>query len=160
MSERSTRVHPVAAIALGTLVVGSVDLAYAILFWTPRGVAPIRIFQSIAAGVLGQDSFRGGLSTAILGAGLHYFISLGIVVAYWLAARSFRLLTRHPIIYGAAYGVMVYLFMNLVVVPLSAALRPRFLLSWIVCSVIVHAFLIGVPAALFARAAVRSGESH
>ena len=140
-------------IVAGTLVIGTVDAAYAIIFWGMRGVAPIRIFQSIAAGLLGRAAFNGGLRSETLGLALHYCISLGIVVVYWIASRSLPLLMRRPIVCGAIYGVLVYLFMNYVVIPVSAAQRSRFLLSWVVCSVIVHAFLIGVPAALFARKA-------
>jgi len=141
-------------IVAGALVIGTLDAAYAIIFWGMRGVAPIRIFQSIAAGLLGRSAaMSGGLRTEALGAALHYFISLGIVVIYWIASRYLPLLTQRPILCGATYGVLVYLFMNYIVIPLSATSRSSFLLSWVVCSVIVHAFLIGVPAALFARKA-------
>jgi uncharacterized membrane protein YagU involved in acid resistance len=143
----------VAWIVAGALVIGTLDAAYAIIFWGMRGVGPIRIFQSIAAGLLGRAAFSGGLGTEALGLALHYLIALGIVVVYWIASRSLPLLTRRPILCGAIYGILVYLFMNYVVIPLSATSRSRFLLSWVVWSVIVHAFLIGVPAALFARKA-------
>jgi uncharacterized membrane protein YagU involved in acid resistance len=92
----------------------------------------------------------------VIGAALHYFIALCIVLVYWLAGRRYDILLRRPVLYGSAYGVLVYLVMNYVVIPLSATKRPAFLLSWVVCSVLVHAFLIGVPAALFARAALRA----
>jgi hypothetical protein len=58
-----------------------------------------------------------------------------------------------PIVCGALYGVGVYGVMNYVVIPLSKAKPGKFLLSWVVCSIVVHALLISVPAALFARAA-------
>lgn len=148
-----------ATLLLGGFVVGTLDITYAILFWMPRGAKPLRIFQSIAAGLLGKASFDGGLATAILGAFLHYFIATSIVVVYWLASRRLPILIRHPYTLGAIYGLGVYAFMNYVVIPLSRANRPKFLLSWVVCSVIVHALLIGVPAALFARrATTTSGE--
>jgi hypothetical protein len=41
-----------AALLAGAAVVGTLDLLFAIGFWLPKGVAPIRILQSIAAGVL------------------------------------------------------------------------------------------------------------
>ena len=75
---------------------------------------------------------------------------------YWLASRLWPVLMRRPIVCGALYGIGVYLVMNYVVIPLSATSRPRFLLSWVVCSLIVHAFLIGVPAAFFARTALEA----
>jgi hypothetical protein len=140
-------------VLLGALVVGSLDAAYAIAFWVPRGAKASRILQSIAAGLLGRDAFEGGTKTVILGVVLHYLIALAIVTAYWLAARPVPLLVRRPIVCGALYGLLVYGVMNYIVIPLSNANRPRFLLSWVVCSIVVHAFLIGVPAALFAREA-------
>jgi uncharacterized membrane protein YagU involved in acid resistance len=143
-------------VVLGAIVIGTLDILYAIVFWYPRGVAPARIFQSIAAGLYGPASFSGGTRTVVIGAALHYFIALCIVLVYWLAGRRYEILLRRPILYGSVYGILVYMVMNYVVIPLSATNRPAFLLSWVVCSVLVHAFLIGVPAALFARAAVRA----
>jgi hypothetical protein len=151
-----TQQRPARALATlvgGALVIGSLDAAYAIVFWAFRGAGPLRIFQSIAAGLLGRSAFSGGLPTALIGMALHYGISFGIVLVYWIVGRWLNVLTRRPVICGAIYGVLVYIVMNYVIIPLSATNRPRFLLSWVVCSVIVHAFLIGVPAALFARAA-------
>jgi protein-S-isoprenylcysteine O-methyltransferase Ste14 len=148
-------------IVLGAIAVGTLDILYAIAFWYPKGVAPGRIFQSIAAGLYGSASFSGGARTIAIGAALHYFIALCIVLVYWLGSRRYDLLVRRPILWGSAYGVLVYVVMNYVVIPLSATKRPAFLLSWVVLSVLVHAFLIGVPAALFSRVALRtSGHSH
>jgi len=137
----------------GALVIGTLDAAFAIIFWGMRGVGPIRIFQSIAAGLLGRAAFSGGLRTESLGLALHYFIAFVIVLVYWLAIKILPALAQRTILYGAIYGVCVYLFMNYVVIALSATSRSRFLLSWVAWSIIVHAFLIGVPAVFFARKA-------
>jgi hypothetical protein len=80
------------------------------------------------------------------------------VLVYWVASRRLDALLRRPIVWGSVYGVLVYLIMNYIVIPLSATKRPAFLLSWVVLSVLVHAFLIGVPAALFSRAALPTSE--
>ena len=66
----------------GGLVVGTLDIVYAMAFWWLKArVAPIRILQSVAAGLLGRDAARaGGMQTALLGAVLHYFIAFTIVV--------------------------------------------------------------------------------
>jgi len=146
-----------ANLLLGGLVVGTFDITYAITFWKlMRDVAPIRILQSVAAGLLGREAARaGGVQTALLGTFLHYFIATTIVIVYWIACRYLPLLARHPILCGAVYGIGVYLVMNYVVVPLSAARSTtKPMAIWVVCSVIVHMFLIGVPAAWFASRAV------
>jgi uncharacterized membrane protein YagU involved in acid resistance len=138
----------------GGIVVGSLDITYAILFWSFRGVTPTRVFQSVAAGILGRDSFNLGMKSALLGAALHYFIAFSIVIVYWIASKWLPLLIEHAVICGIVYGILVYIVMNYVVIPLSNAARPKtFNLLWVSCSVIVHAFLIGLPAALFARTA-------
>jgi len=140
---------------LATLFIGTCDILFAIIFWRSRGVTPMRIFQSISAGLYGKAAFTGGLRTAEVGAGLHYFISFCIALVYYLASRTFRPLMRRPTIYGSIYGVLVYLVMNYIVIPLSATKRGPFQFSWVAWSIVVHAFLIGVPAAFAARAALR-----
>jgi hypothetical protein len=141
------------AIACGTLVVGALDALDAIVFFGLRGATPTRIFQSIAAGLLGRPSFSGGLSTAALGAVLHFFIAFLIVATYMLASRQIAILTRSPIICGLVYGVLVYLCMNLVVLPLSVAGRPTFVLPVVINGVLIHMLGVGLPSTLFAKAA-------
>ncbi|HSY47316.1 MAG TPA: hypothetical protein VLC46_00755 [Thermoanaerobaculia bacterium] len=149
------RLSTFTALAGGTLVIGSLDITYAMLFWTFRGVGPTRVLQSVAAGLIGREAaVSGGMKTALLGLALHYFISFSIVLVYWIGAKLMPVLRRHAVICGATYGVLVYIVMNYVVIPLSMTHNGPFNLLWVACSVIVHAFLIGMPAALFAKAAL------
>ena len=141
------------AVLFGTLAVGTLDALDAIVFFGLRGATPARIFQSIAAGLLGRSSFSGGLATAALGVALHFFIAFLIVATYVLASRRFAMLTRAPIVCGLVYGVVVYLFMNLVVLPVSAAGRPTFVVPVVVNGVLIHMLGVGLPSALFAKAA-------
>jgi hypothetical protein len=142
------------AVLYGTLVVGALDAIDAVVFFGLRGVAPGRIFQSIAAGLLGRAAFQGGLVTAALGMLLHFFIAFAIVTTFVVASARMRVLTRHAVVSGVVYGVLVYAVMNLVVLPLSAAGRPSFVLPVVVNGLLIHAFGVGLPSALFARGAV------
>jgi hypothetical protein len=141
------------AILCGTLVVGTLDALDAIVFFGFRGATPVRIFQSIAAGVLGRSAFQGDNRTAWLGVFLHYLIAFFIVLAFYLLSRRLRFLTDHPILSGIVYGVAVYFTMNYVVIPMSATIRGPF--SWPVFAngMLIHMFGVGLPAALFARMA-------
>jgi hypothetical protein len=151
MTDTRGRIRQAGILLLGAIAVGTLDILYAIVFWHPKGVPTIRIFQSIAAGLYGKAAFTGGAHMAEIGAALHYFISLCIVLVYWVASKRIRMLTERPFYYGSIYGVLVWLFMNFVVIPLSFSKPPAFLFSWVAWSIVVHAFLIGVPAALTAR---------
>ena len=141
----------------GGLVAGTFDITYACVFWGVKaGVSPERIFQSVAAGLLGRASFSGGARTAALGLFLHYFIATTMSVVYYLASRWWPGLYRRPLFFGPAYGALLYLTMNYVVLPLSRALPSSKNLLWIILSVFVHMFLIGTPIALFTRKAHQS----
>jgi len=142
------------AILYGTLTVGTLDGLDAIVFFGLRGASPVRIFQSIAGGLLGRAaSVSGGLPTAALGLVLHYFIAFVIVTTFVLASKRLTVLTRHPIWSGLLYGVGVYLVMNLIVIPLSALGRGAFVLPVVANGVLIHMFGVGLPSSLFARAA-------
>jgi hypothetical protein len=139
----------------GGLVAGTLDITYACIFWAIKADLPARrIFQSVAAGLLGNASFEGGTATAALGLGLHYFIACSMAVAYHLVARQWSALRDRPVLMGAAYGLLLYGIMNFIVVPLSragggGAKDPL----WVGLSIAVHMLLIGIPIALFVRAA-------
>ncbi len=149
-----------ALVALGGVVAGAIDIAFACIFWALKaGVPPARIFQSVAAGVLGRPAaVAGGAATAALGLALHFFIALTVAFVYYAGARYAAALWRRPWSFGALYGVAVFGVMHYVVVPLSAAGGGRiapFDLLWDGLSIVVHAYGIGVPVALAARAALR-----
>jgi hypothetical protein len=153
---------PARAIVLGTLVVGVLDGLDAVLFFGLRSaVPPIRIFQSIAAGLLGRAAFQGGLGAAALGVCLHFFIAFVIVGTYYVVSRRARILTDRAVVFGLLYGVAVYFVMSRIVVPLSAAgggSAPP--LPVLVNGILIHAFGVGLPSALFARAATPSWSVH
>jgi len=130
-------------------VAGTLDIVFACVYWAiGADVPPTRILQSVAAGLLGQASFEGGLPTAALGLGLQYFIATTMAAAYWLAATRWETLWRRPLTWGAAYGLLLYVVMNHVVVPLSAANRGARAPLWVVASVVAHVVLVGVPIAV------------
>ena len=149
------RPHALAPVLAGGVVVGVLDIAYACVFWAVKaGVSPERIFQSVAAGLLGKASFEGGAATAALGLALHFFIATSMSVAYYLVARPRPILWQRPVSSGLIYGLFLYVFMNFVVVPVSAAGGGTKDPLWVLLSVAVHALLIGLPIALFTRRAI------
>jgi hypothetical protein len=147
-------VSPWAWVLAGGVVAGALDIAYACAFWAIKaGVPARRIFQSVAAGLLGEASFQGGAATAALGLALHFFIATSMSVAYYLAAGRWTVLRDRPVACGAVYGLLLYGFMNFVVVPLSAAGGGAKNPLWIGLTVLVHVAFIGIPIALCARRA-------
>lgn len=141
---------------LAGLAAGALDILYAIVFWRAKAnVPPQRILQSVAGGLLGKASFTGGWATAFLGLVLHFFIALSMAFVYYGVARRWAPLRDRPFSLGAVYGLVLYLIMNLIVVPVSKASPGSRDPLWIVLSVAVHMFGIGVPIALGSRRALQ-----
>lgn len=157
-SQLPTRRHPAWYVLAGGLVAGTLDITYAWAFWAVEaGVSVQRIFQSVAAGLLGETSFEGGWATAALGLALHYFIATTMSLVYYLVAIRVTLLRRRPVLCGVGYGLLLYGIMNYIVVPLSAAGGGSRDPVWVSLSIFVHMFLIGVPIALATWLAHRRG---
>lgn len=140
------------AILLGGLIAGTCDITYAFIYYGTLGASPIRILQSVASGALGRASFNGGLATAALGLFFHFFIATTAAAVYYGASRKLAFLIEKPFLFGPVYGLCVYLFMNYVVIPLSAIHRSGSHRTWeVITGVLVHMFLIGGSIAVVAR---------
>jgi hypothetical protein len=145
---------PGPVLVLGGLTVALVDGLDAVILSRTRGIGAGRVFQGIASGLLGRASFNGGTASIALGVAVHVTIATAAVLVLYAAASRWPALTRRPWAIGPAYGVLIYLFMNLVVIPLSAiGLRPVSRVQ-LVNGLLIHALGVGLPAALFVRQAL------
>ena len=134
------------------LIAGTLDLTGAcVVSWLRAGVTPVRIFQSVASGLYGPASFTGGAKTAVLGVVLHFIIATTWAAVYYLASRRLSFLIDHTMIDGVIYGVFVWLFMNFVVLPLSAVTKRPIPLSSRIIGMLIIIFCIGLPIAFIVR---------
>jgi uncharacterized membrane protein YagU involved in acid resistance len=140
------------AILVGGLVGGALDLAFAITFAATRGGAPTRLLQTVASGWLGEASFAGGLATAVLGLLSHFALSLlWAAIALAIARAAPRLFAR-PALAACLFGVVVFLAMRLVVLPLSAYPRPvSFAPMATALDLLSHIWLFALPIVLAVR---------
>jgi len=141
--------RPFRAIFVGGFLVGVIDLVYAILVYSPKH--PIRIGQAVASGLLGAKSFTMGWTSAALGVVLHFTIAFGAATVFYLASRKMRFLLDRPILFGLIYGALVYGFMHVVVIPLSAVAHGHTPLIYQVCEFVEHWFGVGLPISLSTR---------
>lgn len=142
------------AILIAGLVAGTLDLAAAcVSAWLRAGTSPVRVAQFIASGILGQAAFTGGAAAAVLGVVCHFIIATGAAAVFYFASRKLRFLVKWPIPMGLLYGIPVYLFTTLVVVPLSRVTPPRVAppLSARITAALIIMFFVGLPIALVVR---------
>ena len=135
----------------GGVIAGVLDAVDGVVaFGLVLGMNPIQVLQYIASGVLGASAFTGGLTTAALGAVLHFLIAFVAAGVYVAASRWLTVLRAHPVLCGVPYGVGVYVFMNYIVLPLSAVPTSGFS-TVLLNGVIGHALFVGLPIAWAAR---------
>jgi hypothetical protein len=138
-------------IAGATLLVGTLDISDAFIFYSFRGISPIRILQGIASGVLGRAAFGMGHRSALLGLFFHFLIAFCATTVFLLASRKLPV-GRHPWLYGTFFGIALYCVMNYIVLPLSKiGLRPMPPLVPLINGVAALVFCIGIPLAFIAR---------
>jgi hypothetical protein len=138
-------------ILCGGLTVGVLDCLAATINAGRKGVSFGQVWQFVAAGLLGRESYNYGWNSVILGLLIHFFIAFSVVTVYYLASRRFTVLVRQAILCGALYGVAVYFFMGWLVAPLSAAPRIPFSWSAMLTGIFIHIFCVGLPTALIVR---------
>jgi len=137
------------AILWSTLVAGALDISAAIIVHgLMNGIAANRVLQSVASGLLGREAFAGGVRTATLGLFLHFLIMAGIATVFFFASHRLPALVSHWLWFGLAYGVVVYLTMSFVIVPMSAfpgKVAPS--VAAFAEGVTIHMLCVGVPVA-------------
>lgn len=144
------------AIALAGLVAGVADIAFIVVYYLLKNVPATRVLQGVAAGALGRDAaMKGGMATAILGLVFHFIIALGAAAAFYVASRKLRWLVEKPILGGLGYGVCVWLFMSLAVLPLSATPPASFPGATWMPVLFAHLTCVGLPIALITRAVAK-----
>lgn len=110
------------------------------------------IWQYIASGILGNAAFEGGIITALLGVLIHLIISFVVAGVFILSAARILLVRRYPIAGSLLYGFGVFIVMNMVVTPLSAAPPlPTPTIPWLIEAIIEHILAIGLPLGILVR---------
>lgn len=130
------------------LVAGTLDI-FAAIFLLAGGNAAA-VLKYIASGAFGQTALVGGSEIIVLGLIFHYAIALGWTAAFFLLYPKLPFLRRNKWLNAAAYGVLVWALMNLVVLPL-ANITPRvFTASGVLINAAILVVCVGLPVALLA----------
>ncbi len=141
-------------ILLCGVIAGTFDVAFATIFNGLRGLEPIKVWQSVAAGLLGRAAYDGGVGTALLGLLCHYCIMTGAAAVFVLASRKLLIMRTQTWLPALVFGVAMYCVMSFVILPLSAFPYPFRLVLWVMgANLAAHVLLVGLPFSLLTRRA-------
>ena len=150
---------PIPRLLAAATVVAVLDGAFAVVLYVYvlRLCSAAQLMQSIAGALLGRAAFRGGAATMALGLALHLAVAAGWTLVYAaLRATSGRLreltaTTGGAVVVGAVLGVLIWLAMDLLIVPLSRASATPVRSPVFAILLIWHALGVGTPLALIVR---------
>ena len=141
-----------APVLTGGLLAGAIDLTYACTYHGfVSHVPPARIFQAIGSGLLGKASFEMGATSATVGFIAHFAILIIAAGIFNFARRRFAYLRDHAYLSGMIFGVGIWLTMNYIVLPLSAAPQFKSTLQGALSDFAVHVLLLGPAISLVAK---------
>jgi hypothetical protein len=143
-------------IALATLVAGTLDILWAIILtvWFGREIPDMLRF--VASGPFPAAPGWGGTGAA-LGLAVHFTLMAIMAAIFVLAAHRMPALVSHPLVAGVGYGLLTYVAMNWIVVPLrfDSPLPPK--LISIATQLFAHVVLVGIPFALITTRTLKTG---
>jgi hypothetical protein len=156
----SAKSLPLAILAAGAII-GALDAIAAIAHaYGLRGTPPGAVWRYVASAVFGDAARTGGGEMVVWGLLLHLVVATAWTGFFFLVYPRLHAAEAHTFLTGMAYGLFVWLMMNLVVVPLTRArmapLRPTLATALMI---LIHLFVIGVPIAYLARRHYAAAES-
>ena len=129
-------------------VAGVLDILAAFASYVQQGATVEGILKYIASGLLGAAALQGGMAMVWLGLLCHFALTTAMAAIFLLAALRLRPLTDRPWLWGGVYGVLTWVAMVYIVVPLSAVPGWKLPEGWsIVSGLLSHIFYVGVPIA-------------
>ena len=117
-------------------------IVFGLILKTPM----INQLQFVASGIMGESAFAGGLATALLGLVLDFMMITIMASVFIFSVDRIPLLRRHVIPGSILYGFGIFIVMNLIVLPLSAAPALPAPPLWLGIELVLqHILLIGLP---------------
>ena len=141
-------------IFLATALCGTLDIVFAMILTLMRDREIPNMLRFVASGPFPRAT-DWGTSGAALGLAVHFTLMAIMVAWFMVAARNVPALTDKPWLAGLIYGLITYVVLNLIVVPLRfpAAWPPKAMA--IGTQLFAHIVLVGLPTAYIARRYLR-----
>lgn len=134
---------PTKVLLLSGLLVGTLDILTAIIV---SGAGAVRVLQYVSSGVFGRDAaFAGGYTTAAWGLAFHYAIAFSWTVIFFFLFPKLYVRLKNVFLTGIVIGLLIWMAMNLVVVPLSNVMRGPYTWRGFFINASILIVMIGMP---------------
>jgi hypothetical protein len=139
----STKILKAGAIA-GTLDI----LSACTYYYIKSGKNPVNILPYVASGIFGKSAFSGGTEMIVAGLLFHYLIAFSWTLIFFFIYPYISSFFKTPIITGLIYGIVIWLIMNLLIVPFSGTPKSSFKIVNAIINMVILMYAIGLPISL------------
>lgn len=137
---------PLTTILVIGLLAGTLDAIGAIVVYQAN---PIAMFKFIASGAFGAGrAFSAGSSMVFWGILFHYVIAYSWTIVFFFLYPAFSFMRKNKYITGLFYGIVVWIIMNQVVIPLSEISQKPFNIRGALIGASILMVAIGLPISL------------
>jgi hypothetical protein len=137
---------PLKTVATAGMLAGTLDalaamaLTYFVYDRNPKGV-----FKYIASGVFGKEAFSGDWDMVFFGLIFHFLIAMTWALFFFLLYPKIPALSRNKFATGMGYGIVIWLVMNLAILPLSNVPPGSIGLSAAITGIVILMIAVGLP---------------
>jgi hypothetical protein len=141
-------------IALATLISGTLDILFATILTLIYGREPGNMLRYVGSGPF-PSATEMGPAGAALGLLVHFALMAIMATLFVAVVRARPALLDRPVATGIGYGLITYVILDLVVVPLRfpAAFPPKPMS--IATQLLAHIVLVGIVFAFITRRTIR-----
>lgn len=131
------------------LIAGILDAtAASINYKIATGNNPIKVWKFVASGFFGKAALTGGTSFAIWGFIFHMLIAATFAALFFFIYPHVKFLSKNKVLTGLFYGIIVWMIMNLIIVPLSHTPKFPFNATKAILAAGILMVCIGLPISL------------
>jgi RsiW-degrading membrane proteinase PrsW (M82 family) len=133
-------------ILLSGLIAGSLDiLAACTSFYLRTGKGPGNVLRFVASGIFGKAALTDNTTIMWMGLLFHFIIAFAFTVVFFIIYPKVKFLHINIILTAVIFGMVAWLVMNLIVVPLSNTAKYPFDVINTIKGMLILICMIGLP---------------
>ena len=152
-SIRSLTDTPLKTILLAGFTAGTLDILAAFINYMVKfGKSPVIVLNFIASGVFGDAAFSGDAMMPVWGLIFHYIIAFIWTIFFYLVYQRVKFLGKNILLSGLLYGIVIWLIMNLILVPFSNTPKLPIRFPQLLLGVLYLMICVGLPVSIITQA--------
>jgi hypothetical protein len=130
-------------IIVSGIVAGILDCISAVVFLGKMNFAGV--WKYVASGYFGKSAFSSGNEMVVYGLLFHFCIAIFWAIVFFFVVRKINFFKHYIIVGGLLYGIMIWLVMNLIVLPFTNIPQNPMTAIGAIKNIVILMLCVGLP---------------